>query len=183
MEKENKPEYHSKKVLGQLFDQVERVDFVPVFDSPFDERVLRAYQIDSKILGSAAVLKRQYDTATRRIMAQHAIKTEFEVWSTFVMHHSKASNDYKFHEEIGRISLALKDRFREECYKAAGSKGFETLGPFVAAMYTVTADEVSQAVREMKETETDIKADKMPLMSFPWLFKEVLGRIANDVLV
>ncbi|KAI4091700.1 MAG: hypothetical protein LQ344_003940 [Seirophora lacunosa] len=182
MEKENRPLYQSKKVLGQLYDQVERVDFVPVFDTPFDDRILRAYQVDRKTLDEAAVLKRQYDTATRRIMAQYAIKTEFEVWSTFVMHHSKANNDYKFHEEIGRISIALKDRFRQECYKKIGSKEFEKLGPFVVAMYTVTADEVGQAVHEVKEKGADMTADKMPMMSFPWLFKEVLGRIANDML-
>ncbi|KAL8763852.1 MAG: hypothetical protein Q9184_000448 [Pyrenodesmia sp. 2 TL-2023] len=185
MEKQNKPRenvYRSRKVLGQLYDQVERVDFVPVFDAPFDDRILRAYKVDSRMLEEAAVLKRQYDAAMKRIMAQHAIKTEFEVWSTFVMYHSKASNDYKFHEEIGHISMALKERFRAQCYEKAGSKDFKDLGPFVAAMYIVMADEVGEAVKKMKTRGAEMTAEKMPMMSFPWLFKEVLGRIASGML-
>ncbi|KAL8835144.1 MAG: hypothetical protein Q9170_003449 [Blastenia crenularia] len=185
MEKKNRPKeniYRSKKVLGKLYDQVELVHFVPVFDAPFDARILGAYKLSNSSLEDAAILKRQYDAAVRRIMAQHDIKTEFEVWSTFVMDHSKASNDYKFHEEIGRISLALKERFRALCYQKAGGKDFKVLGPFVAAMYTVTNEEVGAAVAKAKIRgidQTNMKAASMPMISFPWLFQGVLGRIAN----
>lgn len=165
-------------MLGKLFDQVERVDFKPIYDAPFDERILSAYKIGDQMLEEAEVVKRQYDAAIRRIMAQHAIGTEFEVWSTFVMSHS-ASNDYKFHEEIGRLATSLKDRFRGLCYEKAGGSSFEVLGPFVAAMYTVTADEIGQAAAEARVRGAHITADKMPLMSFPWLFQSVLGKIAN----
>ncbi|KAL8703479.1 MAG: hypothetical protein Q9201_003353 [Fulgogasparrea decipioides] len=193
MEKANKPKdniYHSRKVLGQLFDQVERVDFIPVFGTPFDIRILRAYDIEPKLLEDAAVLKRQYEAAMRRIMAQHAIQTEFEVWSTFVMSHSKASNDYKFHEEIGRISKALKDGFRAQCCKVAGATSpddLETMGPFVVAMYTVTANEIREAVKKAKARDASgegvLRWEKMPMMSFPWLFHGMLGRIANRTLI
>ncbi|KAI4110623.1 MAG: hypothetical protein LQ339_001199 [Xanthoria mediterranea] len=186
MEKKNLPQenvYRSRKVLGQLFDQVEMVDFVPVYDAAFDKRILNAYKIDSTMLEDAAVIKQQYDAAVRRIMAQHAISTEFEVWSTFVMNHSKASNNYKFHEEIGRISAALKDRFRALCYEKAGGSNFETLGPFSVAMYTVTADEISQAVAEARARKATMTTDKMPMMSFPWLFQSVLGKVANGATV
>lgn len=186
MEKKNRPReniYHSGKVLGQLYDQVERVDFIPIFDAPFDNRILHAYKVNSEMLDEAAVLKRQYDAAVRRIMAQHAIGTEFEVWSTFVMAHSQASNDFKFHEEIGRISKALKDTFRAQCYEKAGGKEFEKLGPFVTAMYIVTAEEVGEAVKKSKARGAEMATERMPMMSFPWLFKEVLGRIANRTLV
>lgn len=186
MEKKNKPResiYQSRKVLGKLFDQVERVDFVPVFDAPFDTRILNAYMIESTMLEDAAVIKRQYDAAVRRIMAQHAISTEFEVWSTFVMSHSKASNDYKFHEEIGRIAMALKDRFRALCHEKAGGSSFETLAPFAVAMYTITAGEISEAVAEARARKTSMTTDKMPMMSFPWLFQSVLGKIANRTVV
>ncbi|KAL8807393.1 MAG: hypothetical protein Q9182_000732 [Xanthomendoza sp. 2 TL-2023] len=186
MEKKNRPReniYKSEKVLGQLYDQVERVDFIPIYDAPFDNRILGAYKIEAQMLEDAKVVKRQYDAAVQRIMAQHAIGTEFEVWSTFVMSHSKASNDYKFHEEIGRIAMSLKDRFRALCYEKAGGSSFEVLGPFVAAMYTVTAEEVGQAAAEVRARGAHMMADKMPKMSFPWLFQNVLGKIANMVLV
>ncbi|KAL8708247.1 MAG: hypothetical protein Q9220_006824 [cf. Caloplaca sp. 1 TL-2023] len=189
MEKKNRPReniYHSRKVLGKLFDEVELVDFMALYDAPFDKRILGAYSHGTKTLEEVTALKQQYDEAVRRIMAQHAIKTEFEVWSTFVMSHSRASNDYKFHEEIGRLAMTLKERFRKECYEKAGSKDFEVLGPFVAAMYTVTAEEIGQAVAQARargSEEKDLVAGKMPMMSFPWLFQGVLGKIANNALI
>jgi len=191
MEKNHKPKeqiYVSHKVLGKLYDQVERIDFVPYFDSPFDKRILTAYELDRKLLWDAATLKEQYDAAMHRIMAQHDIGTEFEVWSTFVLHHAMQSKDYKFHEEMGEISSALKDRFRQACYEKAGSKDFEVLGPFVAAMYKVTAEEMAYAVEECQQVKIvggkekkvrSMVANSMPLMSFPWLFQGILGKIAN----
>ena len=191
MEKKYKPkeqQYVSKKILGQLFDQVNRVDFVPTFDKPFDTRILEAYQLNTDMLRAAAEVKQQYDAAIRRIMAQHEIKTEFEVWSTFVMHHSSESKDYKFHEEIGRLAQALKDQFREECRTRANALSPGDILPFVAAMYYVTAEEMEAALSECRQTvlvggaETPLRkmtAANMPLMSFPWLFPQHMGRIAN----
>ncbi|KAI9879198.1 MAG: hypothetical protein M1830_009273 [Pleopsidium flavum] len=191
MEKNHKPKeqiYVSHKVLGKLYDQVERIDFVPYFDSPFDKRILTAYDLDSKLLWEVATLKEQYDAAMHRIMAQHDIGTEFEVWSTFVLHHAMQSKDYKFHEEMGEISSALKDRFRQACYDKAGSKDYEVMGPFVAAMYRVTAEEMAYAVEECRQVRIvggkemrvrHMVAKSMPLMSFPWLFQGILGKIAS----
>ena len=192
MEKIHKPkeqQYTSHKVLGKLYDQVERVDFVPAFSNPFDKRILWAYTLEDQILQDAAELKREYDAAMRRIMAQHDIKTEFEVWSTFVLHHSNQSKDYKFHEEIGQLSSALKDQYRIECYRKAGSKDFTSMGPFVAAMYKVTSIEMGEAIKEcnqfrivggQEEREREMTPESMPLMSFPWLFHDILGKIANS---
>ena len=180
--------YTSKKVLGQLYDQVERIDFVPAFAAPFDTRILQAYALDESILQSAREVKEEYDAHMRRIMAQHEIKTEFEVWSTFVMQHSSTSNSFKYHEQIGEISIALKDQFRLICHERAGGKDYEHIGPFVAAMYEVTAREVTAAVDECHRTQIVAGQEKplremtpsdMPLMSFPWLFQDILGKIAK----
>lgn len=191
MEKNHKPKeqiYVSHKVLGKLYDQVERIDFVPCFENPFDKRILEAYRLDDQLLEDAAAVKEQYDAAMRRIMAQHDIATEFEVWSTFVLHHANQSKDYKFHEEMGEISSALKDRFRQACYEKSGSKEFTIMGPFVAAMYRVTADEMAYAIEECRQIKIvagkekrvrQMDAQSMPLMSFPWLFQSILGKIAN----
>ena len=191
MEKIHKPkdqQYTSHKILGKLYDQVERVDFVPAFNNPFDKRILLAYKLDTQILRDAAGLKSEYDAAMRRIMAQHDIRTEFEVWSTFVLHHSNQSKDYKFHEEIGQLSSALKDQYRVECYRKAGSKEFSSMGPFVAAMYKVTSIEMHEAIKEcslfkivggQEEHVRKMTPESMPLMSFPWLFHDILGKLAN----
>ncbi|KAH0562963.1 hypothetical protein GP486_002476 [Trichoglossum hirsutum] len=181
--------YVSGKVLGKLYDQVERVDFVPRYEYKFDDRVLKAYKLSEDTLRNARVVKQQYDTAMRRIMAQHDIGTEFEVWSTFVIHHASMSKDYKFHEEMGQISQSLKDRFRKECTTKAGGKDFDVLGPFVAAMYTVTKQEVTAALHECHQKKAvggkevplrRMDAKSMPLISFPWIFKDIMGKIANE---
>ena len=180
--------YTSKKVLGQLYDQVERIDFVPAFAAPFDTRILQAYTLDESILQSAREIKEEYDAHMRRIMAQQEIKTEFEVWSTFVLQHSSTSNSFKYHEQIGEISMALKDHFRLICHERAGGKVFEHIGPFVAAMYEVTAREVTAAVEEchrmriaggQEKPLREMTPSTMPLMSFPWLFQDILGKIAK----
>ena len=180
--------YTSKKVLGQLYDQVERIDFVPAFAAPFDTRILQAYTLDESSLQSAREIKEEYDAHMRRIMAQQEIKTEFEVWSTFVLQHSSTSNSFKYHEQIGEISMALKDQFRLICYERAGEKDYEHIGPFVAAMYKVTAREVTAAVEEchcmrivggQEKPLREMTPSTMPLMSFPWLFQDVLGKIAK----
>lgn len=181
--------YVSKKVLGQLYDQVERIDFVPQFAAPFDERILKAYDIDESMLGDVREIKQEYDAHIRRIMAQHKISTEFEVWSTFVLQHDRTTNDFKFHEQIGQLSNALKDQFRALCRQKAGGKDFQRLGRFVAAMYQCTAMEMIQAVQECGQFEDiggrskplrTMTPEKMPLMSFPWLFPDILGKIAKN---
>lgn len=193
MEKRHKPKeqtYKSQKILGQLYDQVERVDFVPAYSAPFDKRILDAYNLSEQVLYEAGELKVQYDAAVLRIMAQHEIQTEFEVWSTFVLHHVGDTKDFKFHEVIGELSSALKYQFREECYKKAGGKEYEHIAPFVAAMYKVTADQVASAIKECEQIiivggqETQARkmnAANMPLMSFPWLFQGILGKIAKAI--
>jgi hypothetical protein len=193
MDKKFKPKdqiYVSKKILGQLYDKVESVNFIPQYESPFDERITRAYDLDDAILKTARQLKSKYDTAMRRVMAQHDIKTEFEVWSTFVLSKPRVGSDYKMQEEMAIVSDALKDRFRKVCIEAAGGEDSEHLRPFVAAMYRVTREEMRIALhecREMKikggkeEPKRKMEPKYMPLISFPWLFHDVLGRIATGI--
>lgn len=180
--------YTSEKVLGQLYDQVERIDFVPAFTAPFDTRILQAYALDENILRSAREVKEEYDAHMRRIMAQQEIKTEFEVWSTFVLQHANTSSAFKYHEQIGEISMALKDQFRLICLERAGGKDYKHIGPFAAAMYEVTAREVTSAVEDCHCVQMvggqsrplrEMTPSTMPLMSFPWLFQDVLGKIAK----
>ncbi|ELR03192.1 hypothetical protein VC83_02314 [Pseudogymnoascus destructans] len=191
MEKKHKPKeqiYVSKKILGQLYDKVESVDFIPHYESPFDKRILRAYPEDRAILKLARQIKSQYDTAMRRIMAQHDIETEFEVWTSFVLSKPRVGSDYKVQEEMGIISSTLKARFKEICVEAAGGSDFKALGPFATAMYQVTCEELAIALHECRTMKTiggrDVPKRKMepksmPLMSFPWIFQSVLGRIAT----
>ncbi|EUC47688.1 hypothetical protein COCMIDRAFT_24397 [Bipolaris oryzae ATCC 44560] len=183
--------YTSKNILGLLYDEVKLIDFKPQWENPFDKRILGAFDLDQELLDKAASLKLSYDEALRRLMAKHGIKTEFEAWSVFVLVHNHESGDYKFAEEFGRTIAALKHQFRSECRIAAelsDNNDWERLGPFVAAMYTVTAREMETALDECTKTKIvggstvplRIKdPEHMPLISFPWLFPSELGKIAT----
>lgn len=192
MEKNHKPEhalYRSEKVLGQLYDAVERIDFVPNLELNFDHRILDCHiEVPGELYDFARSLKDEYDTAIRRIMAQHEIKTEFEVWSTFVLSHSNMSRDFKFHEDMGSISSALLEDFKKRAHEKVNGRSFELLSPLVVAMYRVTHKEMAAALaKHCEENPPDErlfnrvpppKIEQLPLISFPWIFPKVLGQIA-----
>jgi RNA-dependent RNA polymerase len=190
MEKKHKRKdqlYESTTILGQLYNQVERINFIPQWKVPFDRRILTAYKFEDAALKKARQLKSKYDVHMRRIMAQQEIKTEFEVWSTFVLSKPRVGSDYKLGEEMGRISEGLKEQFRALVIEYAG-KQFSTLGPFVAGMYKVTKEELDCALAECTSSKLvggrevparKMESETMPLISFPWLFENVLTRIAT----
>ncbi|KAB8236873.1 RNA dependent RNA polymerase [Aspergillus alliaceus] len=192
MEKFHKPKdriYHSNKILGQLYDAVERIDFVPSLEMSFDKRLLSCdIEVPDDLLAFAKNLKGQYDDAMRRIMAQHEIKTEFEVWSTFILSHANASKDYKFHEEIGAISTSLRETFKKQCYERVGGRNFDQIAPLALAMYRVANKEMSTALNKYRAENLTVdnklfrkpapKIGQLPLISFPWIFPHILGKIA-----
>jgi RNA-dependent RNA polymerase len=154
--------YHSHNILGQLYDMVEKVDFSPAHSKLFDERILLAFSPSQELLSAAQTLKTEYDSALKRIMAQHDIKTEFEVWGAFVLNHNMEKRDFSFAEEVGKLWLAIREHYRRLCTEAAG--GQDKLNPFVVAMYKVTAE---------------CSSEPGSMISFPWLFDQELGMIAT----
>ncbi|KAG0637582.1 RNA dependent RNA polymerase-domain-containing protein [Tuber brumale] len=148
MEKEPEKTYRSDKILGVLYDSVSKIDFVPALELEFDDRILNAYTLNEGILEVARTIKIRYDAAMRRIMAQHDIHTEFEVISTFIMHHSMTTKDYKFHEDVANICNGLKDTFKKIIFEVVTSKDDIILGPFIAAMYSVTHQEMAKAKKK-----------------------------------
>lgn len=178
--------YRSRKILGKLFDAVEQVKFEPQSDDTFDHRIL-THKPPERVTEAVSKLKMGYDEAMRRIMAQHQISTEFEVWSTFVLDHSKATRDYKFHEEIGQHSKTLKDQYYEAFCQEAGSGEFEKLAPFAVAAYHVTYNEFRQAQSKLASVvdDGDIpgSAAQLPFISFPWVLQDVLGKIARNTVI
>ncbi|KAI9708769.1 MAG: hypothetical protein M1820_003724 [Bogoriella megaspora] len=199
MEKKYKKNYHSKKILGKLYDRVELSSFAPHYELSFDTRILQAYPVNGFVVQEAANLKKIYDREIRRVMAKHDIRTEFEVWSCFVLQHNRDENDYEFAQNLGKIVSALKEAFREEAYRLIEGyngapmnedtlKSFNQIAPFVHAMYVATAGEVATAIADCDQISYvdgkevpchEKKPESMPLMSFPWLFQKELGWIAN----
>ena len=184
--------YRSEKILGKLYDNVQRVPFRPVWEMSFDRRILHACQVTEQSLADAKNVKMLYDAAMRRIMAKHGIKTEFEVVTGFIMAHSQDIGDYKFSEVIGEAQTTLKHHYRAICYEKAGTspeeRDIKKLEPFLVAMYMVTAAEMEIAVAETKMTKVvgghtiplrEESTESMPFMSFPWIFARELGQIAT----
>jgi RNA-dependent RNA polymerase len=194
--------YKSTNILGMLYDQVQLVDFKPQWENPFDKRILNAFDnLDPLMLNKAADIKELYDESLKKLMAKHGVRTEFEAWSVFVLAHNHESRDYKFAEEFGRTIGTLKAQYRETCQSAALETGgsiqagtvpvaWNYLGPFVAAMYTVTSREMEVALKDCLAGATKtiggqavpariMDPEHMPLISFPWLFPSELGKIAT----
>lgn len=190
MEKKNS--YTSRKALGVIFDKVKgkQVKFDPIWDSPFDQRIIKKFELKRDTLKSARKIKTQYDTSVRRLLSQHALKTEFELWTGFAMSKPAVGSDYKVQEELRREYNNLKAAFRQLCIDTAGSKNAEKLEPFVAAMYKVTDEEMKIALYEhhrgvINNAGTLLQPRKlepksMPLISFPWIFHKEMCRIANS---
>ncbi|KIW07479.1 uncharacterized protein PV09_01446 [Verruconis gallopava] len=181
-------DYKSRKILGQLYDLVVREDFTPEFSSVFDKRVIEAFDVDEKLIKRAELIKCRYDSQLRKIMAQHDIATEFEVWSAFVMEHNNGKKDYTFAEELGILMEAIRIGFREECEKEAGGKNPACLYPFVAAMYIATARQAQQYTLksssegigdDSKNAVKPLHSKDIPFISFPWLFLPELSKIAQ----
>jgi RNA-dependent RNA polymerase len=187
---EKKQTYHSHKALGVIYDKVvnKAIQFNPIWDSPFDDRITRKYKLDNELLKAARRIKSQYDTAVRRLLSQHDLKTEFELWTGFAMSKPAVGTDYKLQESLSHEYDALKYRFRDICYEAAGGKLTDQVDRFVAAMYTVTEEETKIALFEHHRGPINdaghilqprkLEPKSMPLISFPWIFHWVMCRLA-----
>lgn len=193
MEKNPKTTYHSTSALGQLYDMADgkydAFDVKEEYRLPFDRRILKRFKLDNDMLKVARRLKSQYDIAMCRVMGQLEVRTEFEVWTGFVMSKPRVGSSYKVQEKVCQEFRTLKKLFQDMCVKAAGgNRDIKTLGRFVAAMYQVTWEEVRIALHESRQFHVRpdgtvgkrrISARSMPLISFPWLFPEVLGELAG----
>jgi len=120
-------------------------------------------------------------------MVQHGINTEFEVWTAFVMEHNREQHWYSLAEDLGNLMSSIKTEFQAQVKEYLGladsgymisEKAFNVLGPFVAAMYTVTEQEVTQW-KETRLVSFDEDSKNAPLITYPWLFSRELGKIAT----
>ncbi|CAD0087982.1 unnamed protein product [Aureobasidium vineae] len=180
-------QYVSREVLGVLFDMVQPQPFVPRLEKPFDRRILDAYVLTNSHLEKAREFKVGYDQQMHRIMVQHNIKTEFEVWTAFVMHHNREQYWYSLAEDLGNVMSSIKTDYQAQVREYLGladsgymvsEKALDILGPFVAAMYTVTEQEVTQW-KESKLVSFNEDPKNAPLITYPWLFSRELGKIAT----
>ncbi|KAI8627834.1 RNA dependent RNA polymerase-domain-containing protein [Xylariaceae sp. FL1651] len=172
--------YQSYNILGRLYDVVTKAEFRPNYSDAFDERIIRRFALSDDLLKKARIVKRQHDRALRQIMNQREISTEFEVWSTFVLTKPRVGSDYQMQDTMGPIIANHRERFRDVSIRVAGSRDPQVLYPFVAAAYRVTSEQVRIALRKPDMGVEAVTPDpSMPFISFPWIFEQELGRIAN----
>lgn len=180
---------HSTKAVGQIYDLVSLTTFSPNLSQPFDERVLRRYNLDKAMLHKACAIKQQYDLEMKQILNAREIGSEFEVFTAFIMSKPRVVTDYKIQEDIGWVMTTLKSTFFDRVVKEAGGRDHELLLPMVAACYQVTWEHV--VLNEKAETASGDDGREMgssrdgynvaPLISFPWLFYQELGMIVKDI--
>ncbi|RDA91943.1 hypothetical protein CP533_1312 [Ophiocordyceps camponoti-saundersi (nom. inval.)] len=190
---EKRPSYTSRKALGLIYDKLvkQTVRFRPDWEHAFDRRILSKFELDEDTLSKARRLKAEYDISVRRVLTQHGVATEFELYTSWAMSAPAVGTDYKRQEQLSCEFDTLRTRFREQCYEAAGGSDAKRLDRFVAAMYCVTEQETKAALAEHHEGEGSEQGRKeskaaeqaesksMPLISFPWIFYRVMIRIAT----
>ena len=163
--------YKSKTVLGQIYDMVKNLEIALDYDRRFDSRIIQRYDPTWDELMKARALKTQYDSMVTKIMRQHDIEHELELFTTFVLNKSKVANNYTRGENIGIIRDALHERFIRAAILAAGPREGEKFKRLAAACYRVTWEDVQQA----EEEEQAFK----PYITFPWVFHRELCQIAS----
>ncbi|KAF7718767.1 Uncharacterized protein PECH_004246 [Penicillium ucsense] len=197
MDKKNRRTYHSRKILGQLYDAVKTEDFSPSLTNSFDSRILECSLVEASKQFEQFVcdLKVHYDTSMRRVMAQYGIRTEFEVWSAFVLDHNAMCRDYKLHEDLGKVVSGLRTGIQAQCFKLlGGNRDFGHVAPLAVAMYRITHQHVQNALATLRgedayddlddieklPDDVEQKTSRLPLISFPWIFDGVLCRVAQS---
>lgn len=184
--------YKSEKALGHIYNRVikQSIQFRPDWENAFDQRIINRFQLDNAMLKDARKIKVQYDISVRRILLQYNLETEFELYTSWAMSKPSIGSDYKRQEELGKEFDAVKQRFRDACYEAAGGHNEAKIDRFVAAMYKVTEEEIKIALFEHHRGPTNeggvviparrLEPKSMPFISFPWIFPWVMIRVASD---
>ena len=164
--------YKSYSVLGQIYDMVKKMEIVFDYGHRFDHRIIQRYDPTWDELLKARALKAQYDSMVTKIMGQHEIGHELELFTTFVLSKSKFSRNYQRGEDIGVIRDALHERFIRAAIKVAGPREGEKFQRLAAACYRVTWEDLQRAAEHEQD---EIK----PYVTFPWVFYKELGQIAS----
>ncbi|KAL6698400.1 RNA dependent RNA polymerase domain-containing protein [Trichoderma pleuroticola] len=189
---EKRASYTSERALGKIYNRVvkQSIQFRPDWENAFDQRIINRFQLDNAMLKDARKIKSQYDISVRRILLQYNLATEFELYTSWAMSKPSIGSDYKRQEELGKEFDAVKQRFRDACFEAAGGHDEAKIDRFVAAMYKVTEEEIKIALFEHHRGPTNeggvivparrLDPKSMPFISFPWIFPWVMIRIASN---
>ena len=180
MEKPDRPSFVSDTPLSRMYRHV-KLNMVDQEVSGDYGRVLQASPEMHEWIDYATTLKKGYDEAVRRLMAQYGVVNETEVVTGFLLDFDSrysGKREFDMRSDLADKYSAIREMYREQVEQTSstGSEG-QRLAPLqtdkrrdaiVAAMYDVTHSQLVAV------------ADKSQAMiSFPWIYHDVLGRLSN----
>ncbi|CAF3867800.1 unnamed protein product [Rotaria sp. Silwood1] len=133
MEKNDKPQYHSTTVLGQLFDQVE--SYKICLNEDLNKQISETSSFpyiklivdeSNHYIKEADLTKASYDRELKRIMRQYGIKSEAEVLSGYILkfttkQYAKQAKLFELRSEISHAVKTIREKylrlFWEEFYQ------------------------------------------------------------------
>ncbi|CAF1105581.1 unnamed protein product, partial [Didymodactylos carnosus] len=124
MEKNDKPQYISTTILGQLYDRVQdhqrdlNEENYEQYNNLINTFPYEKFHIDGKddYLEDAYIIKQEYDRELRRIMRQYGIKRESELISGYILRlmnkkYNKESKMFELRQEISHAVRFVRDKY------------------------------------------------------------------------
>lgn len=122
MEKKDKPNYDSKRILGILYDEVKLCDCELYINEAEEIKATSSFPYkafsfkgEEEYIKEARIIKNGYDLDLKRIMRQYGIKHEVEVVSGYLLRftskqYSKQTNIFDLRNEISHAYRITQEK-------------------------------------------------------------------------
>ncbi|EPX74791.1 RNA-directed RNA polymerase Rdp1 [Schizosaccharomyces octosporus yFS286] len=187
MQKQQSRTFKSETAVGRIYQYTVKFHkkneanwkFDPNVEMVYDDRMkLPKYKSDYRQI--ATEVKGRYDFDMRALMNRYDIGSEHEVYTAFILFNDEMKtsvNEFAVREEIMLLYDNIKKCYKKEYFEKCGLPDNsndqdirDRIDSAVAAAYDVTYDQRSHSIQCGKE---------FPLISFPYIFVNVLCRIAH----
>ncbi|EPY50913.1 RNA-directed RNA polymerase Rdp1 [Schizosaccharomyces cryophilus OY26] len=191
MQKQRSRTFKAETAVGRIFQYAAKFQkenegirkFDPNMEMVYDDRMkLPKYKLN--YLHIAEEVKERYDFDMKALMNRYEIASEYEVYTAFILLNDdmKTSiNEYGVREEImlqfSIIKKAYVNEYFEKCGLSTSCSNQDNkarIDSAVAAAYDVTYKQRLHSLRNGK---------RLPLISFPYIFVNILCRIAHSAAI
>lgn len=201
MEKEHKTSYVSDTPLSHMYRQINSTTSRFAFLTHYDNTLCKVPGMLDYI-DFARTQKAAYDSKLSRLMNQYRLASEAEVVTGFILQCNdkySSKNDHQMRVDIAQKYSILRDSFREIIHSKSRQEEEEEeedggrkagreqrrLEAIVAAMYDVTFSQLVETNQPVVAAASAAPASaaaaqSRAMLSFPWIFHDVLGRLSRD---
>ncbi|XP_056022216.1 uncharacterized protein LOC125649620 [Ostrea edulis] len=187
MQKTDKPQYMSKKVLGKLFRQCRALEQAQTRRRD-SQKIIRNLRIDEDFIlfgwekyeEDAVMSRNTYNDKLRQILTLYGIENETEAISGIIRRlrpNRGCLNNEKY--EIGQVVKAkmsvVRKRTREQFFQEFGGESNIDLG-------NIGKEALLKASAWYQITYHPSPGNPEPLLSFPWVIADVLALLKGDEL-